>query len=163
MRKVILFGNSGSGKSTLATRLKEAEKLAHLDLDTIAWLPTSPPKRSPEAEAHKSIQAFIDDHESWVIEGCYSDLLRFASQFASELIFLDLPIADCIENARNRPWEKHKYESKEAQDANLEMLIDWIAQYDKRTDCFSQSAHTKLYEEFQGTRTRLKTRGEINQ
>ncbi|MDF1663759.1 MAG: AAA family ATPase [Planctomycetota bacterium] len=158
-----MFGNSGAGKSTLAKRLKETESLAHLDLDSIAWLPTSPPQRSAEADAQKSIQTFVDENENWVIEGCYGDLLQFASQFSSELVFLDLSVEDCTENARNRPWEKHKYESKEAQDANFEMLVNWIGQYDQRADCFSQSAHTKLYESYKGKKSRLRTRKEINE
>ena len=65
---------------------------------------------------------------------------------------MNLPIELCIENAKNRPWEPHKYDSKAAQDANLAMLIDWIAQYNQRTDTFSKSAHQKLYDEFSGNK-----------
>lgn len=65
---------------------------------------------------------------------------------------MNLPIKACISNAKNRPWEPHKYESKEAQDANLGMLIDWISQYEKREDVFSQAAHRKLYDEYRGTK-----------
>lgn len=160
---MIIFGNSGSGKSSLAKRLKENQNLAHLDLDTIAWLPATPPERSSEADSQRRIQSFVDGNENWVIEGCYSDLLEFASQFATELVFLDLSIEDCIENARNRPWEKHKYESKEAQDANLAMLINWIKQYSIRTDCLSHSAHASLYEAFEGSNYRLSSRSAIDQ
>jgi len=59
-------------------------------------------------------------------------------------------VKDCIENSKNRPWEPHKYESQEAQDANLEMLIDWISQYPERKDNFSQEAHLKLFDQFDG-------------
>jgi hypothetical protein len=58
-----------------------------------------------------------------------------------------------VENAKNRPWEPHKYESKKAQDENLDMLIDWISQYTSRNDTFSKVAHEKLFEEFQGKKT----------
>jgi hypothetical protein len=71
----------------------------------------------------------------------------------SEIIFMNLPIELCITNAKNRPWEPHKYESKAAQDANLAILIDWIAQYDQRTDTFSKLAHQQLYDEFAGKKT----------
>ena len=150
MSKIVIFGNSGSGKSTLAKQLAFNEQLAHLDLDTVAWKPQMPPERMPIAESQLTIDDFLNTNDNWVIEGCYADLLELVMSAAEKVIFLNLPIRSCIENAKRRPWEPHKYESKEAQDANLTMLIDWIAQYDSRTDTFSKSAHQKLYESFQG-------------
>ena len=153
MRKILIFGNSGSGKSTLAKELCEAEGLAHLDLDILAWLPTSTPERKPLIESEKEIMAFISSHNKWVIEGCYSDLLEIVVKRASEIIFMNLPITACIENAKKRPWEPHKYESKEAQNANLSMLIDWIAQYSERDDTFSENGHKKLYNAYPGMKS----------
>lgn len=97
----------------------------------------------------------IRSNDTWVIEGCYSDLLEMALQHSNEIIFMNLPIGLCIENARNRPWEPHKYESKEAQDRNLNMLVDWISQYPERTDTFSKAAHIALYERFTGKKRML--------
>ncbi|MBL4892108.1 MAG: hypothetical protein JKX91_09855 [Rhizobiaceae bacterium] len=156
MRRVLLFGNSGSGKSTLASRLSSAT-LAHLDLDSLAWLPSQPPQRMPLAESKVLIDEFTVNNESWVIEGCYTDLLELLAENATELVFLNLPIAQCVKNASSRPWESHKYASKEAQDDNLEMLIDWITQYKHRDDVFSLSAHTKFYEGFLGTKTCIRS------
>ena len=85
-----------------------------------------------------------------MIEGCYSDLIELVIAEASEVIFLDLPVAQCLENAKGRPWEPHKYSSKAAQDANLDMLLDWISQYTERDDTFSRAAHLALYEAFNG-------------
>ncbi len=150
MSKVLIFGNSGSGKSTLAQQLSKERALAHLDLDTLAWLPTNPPARMPLPDSQSAIERFISSADSWVIEGCYTDLLAFAAPHADEAIFLDLPVAACIENARNRPWEPHKYASREDQDKNLDMLIDWIAQYPTRQDVFSEAAHNAFYEQFAG-------------
>lgn len=159
MRRVLIFGNSGSGKSTLAKKICEADNLAHLDLDTLAWLPTTPPQRKSLLESGQQISAFIDSNQGWVIEGCYSDLLELALNYANEMIFMNLSIEQCIDNARHRPWEPHKYKSKAAQDENLEMLIDWISQYSQRTDTFSQAAHTVLYDSFKGEK-RIVTRNE---
>jgi|ERR1051325_6259003 adenylate kinase family enzyme len=47
--RVAIVGNSGSGKSTLALRLARSRGLAHLDLDTLAWEPVTPPVRRPLA------------------------------------------------------------------------------------------------------------------
>jgi len=69
---------------------------------------------------------------------------------STEVILMNLPVETCKANARNRPWEPHKYESKEAQDENLEMLIHWIAQYDDRNDSFSLASHEDLYTKYPG-------------
>ena len=153
MRRIVIFGNSGSGKSTLARELGEAEKLAHLDLDTIAWMPTSPPARKPINEAKVEIDAFLNSNSQWVVEGCYSDLLEIVIPEASEIIYLNLPVEICIANAKRRPWEPHKYESKEAQDSNLQMLIAWTTEYPDRDDTFSMSSHKALYDGYEGKKT----------
>ena len=139
MNKILIIGNSASGKSTLARKLAETRNLAHLDLDTIAWLTVNPPQRNPLGECQLLIDKFINSHQKWVIEGCYTDLIEIASAQANQLIFLNLSIDDCIKNAQNRQWEKHKYESKTSQDENLTMLIEWIKNYKQRDDLFSYS------------------------
>jgi adenylate kinase family enzyme len=153
LSKVVIFGNSGSGKSTLATGLALKNQLAHLDLDTIAWKASKTPERQTIVESSQSINDFLIAHDNWVIEGCYADLLEIVTPKADKVIFLNLPASACVENAKNRPWEPHKYKSKEAQDENLDMLIDWISQYTSRNDTFSKVAHEKLFEEFQGKKT----------
>jgi adenylate kinase family enzyme len=150
LSKIIIFGNSGSGKSTLAKHLSETHQLAHLDLDTLAWLPTSPPQRQTLQQSCNAIEQFINTNDNWVIEGCYTDLLQLVESHATEIIFMNLPIEACIANAKARPWEPHKYPSKKAQDENLEMLINWISQYTQRDDTFSYAAHTQFYENYRG-------------
>lgn len=153
MKKIIIFGNSSSGKSTLAKKICSDFNLAHLDLDTLAWLPTNPPQRRSLKESKLAILNFIKENKGWVIEGCYSDLIQISLQYSNELIFMNLPIKKCIFNAKNRPWEPHKYESKEAQDANLEMLIEWISSYNDRADTFSKAAHKKLFNQYEGVKS----------
>ena len=149
---IVIFGNSGAGKSTLALNMARRHNLAHLDLDTIAWLPSSVPERRPHEQSREHVEQFTHHNKYWVIEGCYSDLIELVIEKASEVIFLNLPVSMCIDNARERPWEPHKYASKKAQDANLDMLIDWIKQYEVRDDTFSQSAHQRLFDAFTGVK-----------
>ena len=118
---ILLFGNSGSGKSTLARELCTSSGLAHLDLDTLAWKPTTPPERESLTRSRQEIEDFLADHPDCVVEGCYGDLLELVVPAATEVIFLDLPVEACQANARARPWEPHKYASKAEQDANLPM------------------------------------------
>ena len=71
-------------------------------------------------------------------------------QQSTEIIFMNLPIESCISNAKARPWEPHKYKTKQAQDDNLAMLIDWIGQYSERNDTFSYAAHKQFYDGYHG-------------
>ena len=103
MRKILIFGNSGSGKTTLAKKLSNSHKLGHLDLDPLAWKLTNPPEMKPLAESEEEIRRFMGNNAEWVIEGCYTDLLELVAAESSEIIFLDIPIEQCISNARNRP------------------------------------------------------------
>jgi len=151
MEKILIFGNSGSGKSTLAKILCESINGIHLDLDTLAWEPgTTKPVRRILSDVTPEILDFSHENNRWVIEGCYADLLEVAMDAASAVIFLNPSIDTCISNAKNRPWEPHKYTSPEAQDANLSMLLEWIKDYYHRSDEFSYIAHRQLFQAFSG-------------
>lgn len=151
--RVVILGNSGAGKSTLARSLA-GDGRAHLDLDTLAWAPTEPPVRAPIAEARAAIARFTAAHDAWVIEGCYADLVALALGQATRLVFLDPSVETCQAHARARPWEPHKYASPEAQDANLPMLLDWIAAYPTREGPLGRPAHAALFEAFEGPKER---------
>ena len=138
----------------MAMELCGSQGLSHLDLDTLAWESGVHPKRKSLDESEKEIQNFIDSCDSWVIEGCYADLLEKAMPFSNEIIYMNLSVSMCFLNAEKRPWEPHKYESREAQDANLDMLLDWIAQYEHRKDTFSEQSHLALYRAYSGKKTR---------
>lgn len=153
MKKILIFGNSGAGKSTLAKKLQQQFNIAHLDLDTLAWSETTVPTRKPMLDSIKEIDAFLSEENDWIVEGCYADLLSHVAQHADELVFINPGTDICIEHCRARPWEPHKYSSKDEQDKNLDMLIDWVKQYDTREDEFSLKAHRKLYESFAGSKT----------
>jgi adenylate kinase family enzyme len=161
MARYVLLGNSGSGKTTLARRLARGGGLAHLDLDTLAWEPVTPPRRRAIADSAREITSFIGANDDWVIEGCYTDLLETTLCRCTRLLFLNPGIEACVANARMRPWEPHKYPSKEAQDANLEMLIAWIRDYATRRDTFSMTAHRALFDHFGGNKAELASREAI--
>ncbi|GAA3916488.1 shikimate kinase [Litoribacillus peritrichatus] len=153
MQRVLVFGNSGSGKSTYAKRLKDTNGLAHLDLDSLAWQKESPTQRAPISVSQSEIKSFIQANPRWVIEGCYTDLLSLLVEEATEIVFMNLDVILCKENARQRPWEPHKYPSPADQDKNLSMLLEWIEQYHERDDEFSFQAHKNFYERFIGKKT----------
>ncbi len=155
MNRVVIFGNSGSGKSTLARRYSAHLGAAHLDLDTIAWATAG--VRKEVDESVRDLETFISAHESWVIEGCYGSLIRAAAASASEMCFLNPGVEECQQNCRARPWEPHKYESEEAQEKNLEMLLEWVADYESRNDEFSLQEHRAIFESFGGKKVEVKS------
>lgn len=157
MRRVVIFGNSGSGKSTLAKAYVSKYRLAHLDLDVLAWQNTDPPQRRPLKDSADEIARFIEENKEWVIEGCYADLLSLALNKANEAIFLNPGVETCIDNCRNRPWEPHKFGSAAEQDKNLEMLLAWVRQYPIRDDEFSLTSHRRLLDGFAGPKVEFLT------
>lgn len=70
--KIAILGLSGSGKSTLARHLAITYGLPLLHLDTVQFL--SGWRNRPIDEQRAMVRAFLDDHESWVIDGNYTNL-----------------------------------------------------------------------------------------
>ncbi len=157
--KLLVLGNSGSGKSTYAQRVAAEHGLAHLDLDTIVWEPGKiAVARDPNAVI-ASLQTFIAEQSRWVIEGCYGELVAYAAEHCTELIFLNPGLERCLANNRLRPWEPHKYASKEEQDAMLANLQAWVTDYYTRDDQWSYAAHRRIFDGHAGAKTEVKGEG----
>jgi adenylate kinase family enzyme len=144
--RIAIVGNSGSGKSTLAHQLGEVHSLPVLDLDTVAWEQGSVAVPRSVASAAADLRAFCDAHDRWVVEGCYGNLMRVALERFPVLLLLDPGIETCLTNCRNRPWEPHKYASKEEQDERLELLLAWVEEYYTRTGSLSLADHRALFD-----------------
>lgn len=127
----------------------------HLDLDTLAWEAANPTTRRRLDESLAAITIFMDASESWVVEGCYADLIAPVIARCTRLIFLNPGIEACVRNCRTRPWEPHKYPSRAAQDKNLEMLVGWVREYANRQDEFSLRSHRRLFDDFQGDKVEV--------
>ena len=154
--RIAIIGNSGSGKSTLASWLTHRTGAALLDLDTVAWLPGAIAVPRPAAEAENEVRAFCAARTAWVVEGCYANLVQASLQFTPRLLFLNPGEQQCLENCRARPWEAHKYASKEEQDRRLDFLLSWVSQYYTRNGEMSLSAHTACFNTYPGEREELR-------
>jgi adenylate kinase family enzyme len=148
--KVLVFGNSGSGKSTYARALAAREGLAQLDLDSIVWEPGKIAVQQPPEAVAASLRNFIDSQAAWVIEGCYGEVVRAASAHCTLLVFLNPGKDACLANNLKRPWEPHKYASLELQNAMLDQLQDWVAEYYQREDAWSYQVHREIFDAFTG-------------
>jgi adenylate kinase family enzyme len=154
MRFAIL-GNSGSGKSTLANWLARSADLALLDLDSVAWEPAQPAVARSSAVAEADVATFCTGHPRWVLEGCYGNLIEAAFQFQPLLVFLNPGVESCTANCLNRPWEPHKYQSKQEQDSNLQFLLSWVAEYYTRDGPMSLQSHRAVFDKYSGQKVEL--------
>jgi adenylate kinase family enzyme len=148
--KVLVFGNSGSGKSTYARALAGQGNLAHLDLDSIVWEPGKIALQRSTESVTADLQSFIDSHGGWVIDGCYGELVQAASVDCTLLVFLNPGVEACLANNARRPWEPHKYASREEQETMLSKLQAWVAGYYQRDDAWSYRTHRAIFDGFTG-------------
>ena len=156
--RIALIGNSGSGKSTLSQQLAARYALPMLDLDTVAWEPGKIAVARDPAAAARDVHAFCAPRAEWVVEGCYAGLVREALAYSPVLLFLEPGMAACLANCRSRPWEPHKYQSKEAQDSRLGFLLSWVREYYSRSGDLSLAAHQSLFDEYRGSKRKLSER-----
>lgn len=153
--RVLIVGNSGSGKSWTARALAQQHQLAHLDLDTIYFVPGLIAVARPMRQVLADLRAFVDTNPAWVAEGCYGDVIEAALPFCSELLFMNPGRDACLANNGKRPWEPHKYASKEQQDSMLPFLLDWVGKYYQRSDNCSYAFHRRLFDSFAGAKREI--------
>ncbi len=146
--KVILLGNAGSGKTTLAKSLIDLHPSARLSLDEVAFSEGAA-RRQVEDSVADAI-SFIAEHDSWIIEGCYSSIVEPLLPHCQLLIFLNPGIETCVAHCHSRPWESEKFASKAEQDANIENLVSWVREYEIRIDEYGLGEHRRLFDSFQG-------------
>jgi adenylate kinase family enzyme len=148
--RVAIVGNSGSGKTTLARRLAAGSGAPILDLDTVAWEPGQIAVARDAGEAIADVRNFCDANDDWIVEGCYARLIEAALQLHPRFLMLDPGLEQCIANCRSRPWEPHKYSSREEQDKHLGFLLEWVTEYYSRSGDMSFAAHKAMYERYDG-------------
>lgn len=153
--RVAIIGNSGSGKSTLARQLATQSDIPILDLDTVAWAADMIAVRRAADVAHADVTAFCASHASWVVEGCYADLIAATLQHSPHLLFLDPGVEACLSNCNARPWEPHKYKSQAEQDQHLAFLLTWVVDYYQRDGDMSHAAHRALFDSYAGPKQHL--------
>lgn len=146
--RIILLGNAGAGKSTLARKLMGANLVPRFSLDEVAYAGSA--ERRPLADSIVDVKRFIWANESWIIEGCYADIIEPILPECDELIFLNPGVEACLAHCRARPWEPEKFNSRREQDANLENLLGWVALYETREDEYGLKRHRLLFDAFKG-------------
>lgn len=154
--RLAILGNAGSGKSTLARWAAQRTGGPHLDLDTVAWEPAQVAVPRTGAAARADVADFCRRHDGWIVEGCYASLVAVALPLAPRLLLMNPGEAACLANCRARDWEPHKYPSREAQDAQLASLLEWVSAYYTREGDLSLKAHRALFDAYAGPKLELR-------
>lgn len=106
--KTVIIGFSGSGKSTLAKAIGEKQGAPVLYLDKVHWLPGW--KERDREDELKIVGDFLDNNESWVIDGNYNSLyFERRCEEADRIIFMDFNRFLCLSRAMKR---KREYNGK---------------------------------------------------
>lgn len=99
--KIAVIGYSGCGKSTLTEYIGKKRQLPILFLDKIHWLPGW--KERPAEEERKIVSDFLDQHDSWVIDGNYSKICwDRRMKDADRIVFLAFGRGTCLLRALKR-------------------------------------------------------------
>ena len=154
LNRTVVIGNSGSGKSWLAEHIAGRLGSDWVDLDHIHWYPGGYGAARPREEAVALIKQAAQP-ERWVMEGIYGWLVSEVLTYATTLIWLRLPIADCVQNIQNRGIRRGG--TAEA----FAALLRWAESYESREGSSSYSGHEHLFNSFSGNRVCLTSRAAV--
>jgi len=152
--RLLITGNAGSGKSWLAERLSAQYGLPLHRLDDVVWDGAYGGRERDKSDAYAEAERLASG-EHWVIEGVYGWLVPAALPRATEFIFIDLPVDECIANLRARGLQGGG--TAEA----FDRMLEWVAGYPTRTNANSRATHQRLFEQFGGQKYRLSSREEL--
>lgn len=149
--RTLILGNSGSGKSWLAVKVAEALGSKAIDLDGVHWEPGGYGVARDKQVAIGMVQQEALG-TAWVIEGVFGWLAQEAVSRATALVWLDIPISECLDNIRHRGLRRG------GDAASFEALLDWAAAYEKRQTSSSQVGHARMFSDFPHRKRRLHSR-----
>ncbi len=157
--RIQIIGYSGSGKSTLAERLGEVYGLPVLHLDAVQFYGNW--QERSLAEQNALVQAFLQEHEGWVIDGNYARVCPQRFAMADVCLFLDVARLPCLWGCLRRWWH---YRGKTRPSVGCEEKFDaeflrWIL-LDGRTKAQRAGHEAHLAAAKRGVR--LRTRREID-
>ena len=121
--RIAIIGYSGSGKSTLARKLGELYNLPVLHFDKVQFRPNW--EIRPQKSKEVMTKAFLDLHDSWVIDGNYSKLY-FERRMAEADVIIQLRFnrLSCLSRVTGRYW-KYKDSTRTDMADGCKEKLDW--------------------------------------
>ena len=153
--RILIIGNSGAGKSSLAGKLADLLKMPAIDLDRLHWEDDRYGRKRAEGEARELAKAAATPPD-WIIEGVYGWLAEAVIPRTTDLVWLDLPWAVC------RAGLLARKASRGQSTPDSLRLLDWAEAYWERQTPSSFAGHARIFENFMGSKFRLRRRSEID-
>lgn len=134
MARVHILGASGSGTTTLGAALADRLGCAHVDADSLYWLPTDPPftTKRPRDERQAMLHRLLPASGQWVFSGSAPEWATALEPFYDLVVFLRLDQAVRLERLRQRQGAQYGKRIEAGGDmaaANVEFL-KWAEAYD---------------------------------
>lgn len=133
--KIVILGSSGTGKTTLCRMLGEKLSIPILHLDSVYWLKDW--ENISKDEFDRYMKNYLKKHQSWVIDGNYSNNKHFKYRLdlADIIVFLDYGTNASLKGIHKRAEEfKHQTRSDMA-DGCIEgidqVFLRYVAGYNK--------------------------------
>lgn len=121
--KIAIIGYSASGKSTLASYLSKHYEIPCLHLDKLRFLPQWQ-ERSNE-DMQKLVADFLDQHDSWVIDGNYSFCsYELRMEEADSIIFMNFSPWNALYRAFKR-YLFYRGKTREDMSPDCPEKLDW--------------------------------------
>lgn len=158
--KIQIIGYSGSGKSTLAKKLSEFYNIPCLYLDTVKYYGNWE-ARSVE-EQTSIVQSFLDDNDSWVIDGNYTKICPSRFENSDMTIYLNYNRFFCYRMCKKR-YKLYKDSPRESCNCNEKLdkeFKNWIL-WDGRTK-ERKEKHIKHLNKTNGEKLIFKNRRQLN-
>lgn len=127
--KIMVIGFSGSGKSTISKMISNTLNIPVLYLDKVHWL-ESWVENDKESEC-KIVSDFLENNDSWVIDGNYSHMsYNERLESADLIIFMNFNRFNCLFRAFKRLFENRGKTRESMADNCVEKVdfefIKWI-------------------------------------
>jgi adenylate kinase family enzyme len=159
--RVLIIGNSGAGKTWLGKALARTAQIPFYPMDTLFWQPGHFAQKHPKNEIEAACAQLIQE-SNWVIEGVFGWMADLCAPRATHLVWLDIPLAQCLENLTQRgPQFDEVLTEIHVREKALEDLKTWAAAYETREGSTARGYHLGLFEKFQGKKNRLTSRHEV--
>jgi adenylate kinase family enzyme len=109
MARVHILGASGSGTTTLGAALADRLGHAHVDADSLFWLPTDPPftTKRPKDERQAMLRRLLPAAGQWVFSGSAPEWATPIEPFYDLVVFLRLDPAVRMERLRRRETARY--------------------------------------------------------
>ena len=128
MKKVIVIGCPGSGKSTVSRALHNKTGIPLYHLDMMYW---NADKTTVEKSVFLERLSAVLEKDEWIIDGNYSSTMELRMVACDTVIFLDYPLAVCLDGIRERrgkprsdmPWIETEEDSE---------FIEFIKNYNEQ-------------------------------